>query len=512
VSTAAKTSSSISAHQRPCLPHHHFHLQRNKRKHLINQSTLFFKKMSLNHQKKFTILGQDPDVLRAMVANVVSWVIRNFSPRLLIKLLPPVAQEDTAIIPHDDTTRTRCISIGRPGGMEQLRIIRLKEGIMTVGYNLKHFCQPPFTTEISYHEEEENSGANIPADCVILKNQCFSVNYADCTIRWGLYESAKRFVGWPIVPGFDVAGMIEAVPCRSNTNDSDGESDDAPRQPLFQVGDCVFGCTLFGAYSNRILIPGKQLRKIPRGISMEQAAALPAVSLTALYALSLAGYFPRVAPQGHSNDYLLYSNNSILIHSAAGGVGSMLVQMSKILGLSPIVGVVGNTSKVEAAKQLGCDMVIDKSHQDLWKRASEIMPNGYKTIMDANGVSTLQQSYDHLAPTGRLIVFGFHSNLPLGTDSLNPLEWIKMANKMKQMPAFDPMHLTVDNKAVLGFNLSFFADEEKLVGDLFDQICQWLEEGLLVCPSIATFEMKDIGDAHRLIQSGSSVGKIVVKC
>lgn len=477
--------------------------------------------MSLNHPKQFTILGQDPDVLKAMVANVVSWVIRNFFPSLVFKLLPTVPQEDTTIppsSPRDDATtatnRTYCISIGRPGGMEQLRIIRLKEGIMTVGYNLRHFCKAPFTPEISCGEK----GPKIPSDCVILKNECFSVNYADCTIRWGLYESAKRFVGWPIVPGFDVAGIIEAVPSlpsKTNYGDDD-DNDDGASQPLFQVGDRVFGCTLFGAYSNRILVPEKQLRKIPRGISTEQAAALPAVSLTALYALSLAGYFPLTAtpPGGH-----LYSNNSILIHSAAGGVGSMLVQMSKILGLSPIVGVVGSASKVEAAKRLGCDFVIDKSSQDLWKRAREIMSKSgerggglYKTIMDANGVSTLKESYDHLAPTGRLIVFGFHSNLPLGKDSLNPLEWIKMANKMKKMPAFDPMHLTVENKAVLGFNLSFFADEEKLVGKLFDQICTWLEEGLLTCPSIATFEMKDIGDAHRLIQSGSSVGKIVVKC
>eukprot|EP00557_Chaetoceros_sp_GSL56_P002694 CAMPEP_0176498376 /NCGR_PEP_ID=MMETSP0200_2-20121128/12283_1 /TAXON_ID=947934 /ORGANISM="Chaetoceros sp., Strain GSL56" /LENGTH=467 /DNA_ID=CAMNT_0017896569 /DNA_START=32 /DNA_END=1435 /DNA_ORIENTATION=+ len=467
--------------------------------------------MSLNSQKKFTILGQDPDVLKAMFANVVSWVVRNFFPSLLVKLLPPVAQEDTTFLnspTHDTTTatshRTHCISIGRPGGMEQLRMIRLKEGIMTIGYNLGHFCKPPFTTEISY--DDNGDCPDIPADCVILNNQYFSVNYADCTIRWGLYESAKRFVGWPIVPGFDVAGTIEAVSCRPSTDDNDhGVS-----PPKFQKGDCVFGCTLFGAYSNRILVPVNQLRKIPKGISTEQAAGLPAVSLTALYALSLAGYLPQTVTMnqgGHS-----YSNTSILIHSAAGGVGSILVQMSKILGLGPIVGVVGNTSKVESAKQLGCDFVIDKSRQDLWKKAIEIMPDGYKTIMDANGVSTLQQSYDHLAATGRLIVFGFHSNLPLGTDSLNPLEWIKMANKMKKMPAFDPMHLTVANKAVLGFNLSFFADEERLVGELFDHICSWLEDGLLTCPTIATFNMEDIGDAHRLIQSGSSVGKIVVKC
>lgn len=439
--------------------------------------------MSLN-QQKFTLFGQDPEILKAVFANVVSWIVTNFFPTYLPKLLPPCPQEDKRILSNTSTDeRTKCISIGRAGGAEQLRLIRLKEGIMTLGYNLRHFCKAPFTTKIL------NDG-DIPPDCVVLKNECFSVNYADCTIRWGLYESALRFVGWPIVPGFDVAGRIESIPTTDEKNE-------------FEVGDEVFGCTLFGAYSNRILVPKIQLRKIPKGISVEQAAAIPAVSLTALYALCLAGYFP----SGFN-----YSNKSILIHSAAGGVGSMLVQMSKILGLHPIVGVVGSSSKVETAKALGCDVVIDKSVENLWAKAEEVAPGGYKTIMDANGVSTLQQSYDHLAATGRLVVFGFHSNLPMGKDSLNPLEWLKMAKKMEKMPAFDPMNLTVDNKSVLGFNLSFFADEREVVGDLFDQICTWLEEGQLRPPNVATFDMEDIADAHALIQSGSSVGKIVIKC
>ena len=269
----------------------------------------------------------------------------------------------------------------------------------------------------------------------------------------------------------------------------------------FCVGDKVFGCTLFGAYSSRILIPKIQLRKIPNHLTMVEAASLPAVSLTALYALQLAGHFPSQS---------LLSNKSILIHSAAGGVGSMLVQISKILGLSPIVGVVGSSQKVGAAKSLGCDVVIDKSKQDLWLEVEKASPKGYTAIMDANGVSTLQQSYDHLAATGRLVVFGFHSNLPMGQAMLSPIEWIRMARKMSCMPKFDPMHLTVDNRSVLGFNLSFFADEKEVVSQLFDQICVWLEEKKLRCPTVVTMPIEDIGKAHELIQSGKSIGKIVM--
>lgn len=432
--------------------------------------------------KKWTILGQDPDVLLALWANVLSWFVSTFAPSLLPRLLPVCHQEDTNVNKNEGSSnnQTQCVSIGRPGGLEQLRLISLKPNIVTMGYNLSHHNQPPFTKALVNDND-------MPQDCVVLRNEAFSVNYADCTIRWGLYESAKEYVGWPIVPGFDVAGTVER--CSSG-------------KKKYKEGDKVFGVTLFGAYSSRILIPSNQLRPIPKGLSMADAAALPAVAMTALYALSLAGHYPLASR---------YRNKAILIHSAAGGVGSMLVQMSKLLGLSPVVGVVGRSSKVDAAKALGCDVVIDKSQQDLWEAAHAAAPQGYATIMDANGVSTLQQSYDHLSPTGRLIVFGFHSNLPLGRAALSPMEWIRMGIKMNAMPKFDPMDLTVSNKSVLGFNLSFFAEEVELVSELLDQICTWLEEGKIRCPRVVEMEMNQIGEAHELIMSGKSVGKIVVR-
>ena len=171
-----------------------------------------------------------------------------------------------------------------------------------MGYNVKEYCLPPYTPPIL----TPLTKTTIPADCIVLKNKYFSVNYADCTIRWGLYESAKKFVGWPIVPGFDVAGEIELL------------GDDVTE---FKVGDKVYGCTLFGSYSSRILIPNIQMRKIPEDLSFANAASLPAVSLTALYSVHLGGHFPV---------RYKFSNKAILIHSAASGVGSILVQLDLI--------------------------------------------------------------------------------------------------------------------------------------------------------------------------------------
>ena len=454
-------------------------------------------KLPNNNKPKWrtTIFGQDIDILLALWANIVSWFFATFAPKYQYILVPACSVEDR----NEDSSsfssnnKTQCISIGRPGGLEQLRQITLKEHTLTIGYNVRHVSPPPFATI--------SSTSSIPADCLILRNQYFSVNYADCTIRWGLYESAKQFVGYPIVPGFDVADIVESV-----SDDESSLLDNSNNN--FQKGDRVFGCTLFGAYSSRILIPKVQLRKIPNGISTKDAAAIPAVSLTALYALFLAGVYP-VVP----NKRFQYSNRAVLIHSAAGGVGSMLVQMAKLVGMFPVVGIVGSSSKVSAVEKLGCDVVIDKSASlDFWKNVEDAVPNGlYAAIFDANGVSTLQQSYHHLSPTGRLIVYGFHSNLPIGRDRLSPWEWIQMAFRQSRMPTFDPMQMTVSNKSVLAFNLSFFAEETQLVSTLLDQVVQWLSEKKLTCPTVVEMTMEHIADAHSYIQSGKSIGKIVIR-
>ena len=301
-----------------------------------------------------------------------------------------------------------------------------------------------------------------------------------------LYESALRYVGWPIIPGFDFSGTVSWA---------------GPDTGL-SVGDEVFGFTMFGAYSSSILVPASQVRKIPKNLSREKAAALPAVAATALHACSLAGAYP--GP-------LLSANKAALIHSAGGGVGSMLVQMCKLLGYYPVVAVVGSKHKVSFCEDIGADYVIDKSSCNLWVEAEKISKDGYVAIFDANGVSTLNDSYDHLCKCGRLIVYGFHSNLPKVSDFLSPWAWCGMVLKLFQMPKFDAMAMTLDSKGVLGFNLSFFADEKDLIEKYLFQILNWVENESINVAAVTVFPMKDVSKAHELIQSGSSIGKIVCK-
>ena len=86
-----------------------------------------------------------------------------------------------------------------------------------------------------------------------------------------------------------------------------------------------------------------------------------------------------------------------------------------------------------------------------------------------------------------------------------------MAWRVASMPRFDAMDLTVSNKSVLGFNLSFFADEVEVLSDLFDRILAWIEEGKLRCPRVSEMAMENVAEAHAFIQSRKSSGKIVLK-
>ncbi len=406
--------------------------------------------------------------LMAIRANVWSWLL------VTLKIRKPRLQL------ADCDSKARCIVVLSPGGPERLEFWPLDDGLATVGYNVSEAIAPRDPRSRSLTRV-----ATPPPGHVVVRITHFSVNYADVTIRWGLYESAIKFVGYPIVPGFDFSGVVEAV--------GDGVE--------LKEGDAVFGITFFGAYSSRLLVPASQCRKTPKALSAAEAAALPSVAGTALHAMALAQFWPAAPPT---------RNRAVLVHSAAGGVGSMLVQMAKTLGCSPVVGVVGALHKVEACKACGADTVVCKAgRQDWWDDVAAASPDGYAAIFDANGVSTLRNSYDALAQTGRLVIFGFHTNLPTVSSTLSPFHWLRMAKGMASMPAFEPMDLVLSSKSIHGFNLSFFADETDLVDAYMAQLLAWVSAGQLRVARVETFAFDMLPAAHALIQGGQSVGKIV---
>lgn len=315
-----------------------------------------------------------------------------------------------------------------------------------------------------------------PSD-VLIDVSASGINYADVIVRMGLYASARELVGWPITPGFEVAGVVRAV---------GSEVDD------LACGDRVAACTFFNGYASALVAPRDQVFALPDALSFVEGAAIPAVFMTAYYALHELAH-PR-------------KGDRVLVHSAAGGVGGSLVQLAKHAGCE-VTGVVGGAHKVEPARALGCEHVIDKSKADLWPAAERIAADGFELILDANGVSTLGDSYKHLARPGKLVVYGFASMLPKTGGRPN---YLKLGLDYVRTPRFNPLNMTNDSRSVLAFNLSYLFHRKDILAEAMQMVFGLLEAGKIVPPTATTYRLEDVADAHRDIESGTTIGKLVL--
>jgi len=303
-------------------------------------------------------------------------------------------------------------------------------------------------------------------DEVAIEVEAAGVNFADCVIRMGLYASQKSLVGWPVTPGFEISGRVKEGGAGG-----------------------VLAVTRFGGYANRVIVPRSQVFPIPSGLDPHQAAGFPVIFLTAYYALCELAH-PR-------------PGSTILIHSVAGGVGGAAAQIARILG-ARVIGVVGSTHKVAAAR---ADVVIDKSREDLWAAAERAAPGGFDVILDANGAETLGKSYRHLAPTGRLVAYGFHSMLHT---SGGRVRWLPLLRSYLKTPRFHPIRMVNENRSVLAFNLSYLFAKQDLLREAMARLLAWLAEGRLTPPPVTRYPISEVARAHRDLESGRTVGKLVL--
>ena len=302
------------------------------------------------------------------------------------------------------------------------------------------------------------------------------VNYADCVVRMGLYKSAREFVGWPITPGFEFAGTVDAV--------GDGVT-------ALPIGSRVFGVTRFGGYTSRIVIARDWVTPIPGQLSFEQAGSFPVAFLTARYGLIVLG-----AAGAGSN---------VLIHSAAGGVGTALCQLARAAGARSFA-VVGSSHKLDHARAHGASEVVDKSRSDWRAAARAFAPNGFDVVLDANGADTLKHSYQLLAPMGRLIIYGFHTMMSHGGLPNLP----RLVVQYLRTPRFDPLSMIDRNVGVFAFNLSYLFTQAHLYVDAMREFSLQLERGALTPLPVQTFPLADAAGAHRALQTGKILGKLAL--
>lgn len=314
-------------------------------------------------------------------------------------------------------------------------------------------------------------------DEVLVQSEGIGVNFADCIVRMGYYSSAHHYIGWPITPGFDFAGTVSQV---------------GSRVSQFQVGDRVLGVTRFGAYQSHVAVPESQLFRIPSGFSMSRAAAFPTVHLTAYYALTGLGQ-PR-------------PGSKILVHTAAGGVGTAILGLCKHYGLEAW-GVVGSRGKVTVAQNAGATHVVVRAGADYFAELQRQNPKGFDLVAEASGVRTLRQSYALLRPTGKLVLFGMGTMFPTQSNRPNPL---RLAWSWLRLPRYNPLEMLDANKTVSAFNLSYLFEEQDRLAEAMTELLAIASSGALPEPPIREYALRDVRRAHQDLESGKTVGKLVL--
>jgi NADPH:quinone reductase-like Zn-dependent oxidoreductase len=314
-------------------------------------------------------------------------------------------------------------------------------------------------------------------DQVVVETKAIGVNYADCVVRMGFYASQKKLIGWPVTPGFDFSGIVVKK----------GKAVSKVKE-----GDKVFGVIFFNAYATQVVVPQDWIFTMPQDISFKEAGGFMTNFITAYYALHLS--------------VKIFPGSTILVHSAAGGVGSALLQLCRQAGWRTI-GVVGSSQKVDAAKNMGADVVIDKSQEHLWKAVRTHAPKGCDVVLDGNGISTLRGSYSALKPTGKLISYGYTSMFPKQKGIPN---YYKLMMDYFRTPKFNPVDMHKRNKSLITFNLSFLFGRKDLFDIGMDDLYPWFKEGEIRMPKITSYPFEEVAQAHRDIQSGQTVGKLVL--
>jgi len=224
---------------------------------------------------------------------------------------------------------------------------------------------------------------------VLIEHKAIGLNYIDTYHRSGLYP-----LQLPSRIGAEASGIIKEI--GSQVKD-------------FTVGDrvCYAGAPL-GSYSSERNYPTKNLVKIPKEIDFEIAATLMTKGLTTFYLLH--------------KTYPVTSNETILFHAAAGGVGQIFCQWAKSLGCK-VIGTVGSDDKINIAKKNGCDFVINYTKDDFVKKILEITKGkGVPVVYDGVGKNTFNGSIECLKMRGMMVSFGNSSGPVLNIDVIKMIQ------------------------------------------------------------------------------------------
>jgi synaptic vesicle membrane protein VAT-1 len=308
---------------------------------------------------------------------------------------------------------------------------------------------------------------------ILIKVAAAGVNFADLLARTGIYPDAPKP---PCVVGYEVAGEVEAL----------GSS-----VASFLVGDRVLAPTHFGGYSSYVCIPEDQAFPLPPSFGFAEGAALPVTYLTAYQLVIAMGRVQR--------------GETILVHSAAGGVGLSVIDLAAIIG-ARVIGV-ASAAKHDFLRTRGLAGIIDARATDIASRVMELTDDvGVDLALDANGGRSWRESYGCLKPTGRLGVYGLSAAVKLGG------RWLPALRALAGVPwfRFNPLAVMNDNRGIFGVNLRHIWEDFNLARLWMNKILEWQTQGKITPVVDRSFPLADAPSAHRYLQNRSNIGKVVL--
>jgi len=308
---------------------------------------------------------------------------------------------------------------------------------------------------------------------VLVRTKAIGLNFADLFARMGYYASVPKP---PFIPGIESTGVIERV---------------GPGVKNLKKGDRVFAVTRFNAYAEYVCAPATHVVRVPKRMSFEEAAAFIVTSLSAYHGLvTLAG---------------LQRGEKLLVHAAAGGVGTAAIQIAKHRG-AEIFATAGSAEKLKVARTQGAQHLINYRTEDFAENVrAATRDSGVDVILDSVGGGIIRKGMKLLAPMGRYVLFGFSA--VTGDQRVKKLQAIR---ELILTPWVFPQSLVAKNVSVMGFNLFFLMHEVDYLREAIGALLK-LYQKRVIRPLIgATYRFDQIAEAHTFLQSRKSVGKVVI--
>ena len=309
-------------------------------------------------------------------------------------------------------------------------------------------------------------------DQVLIQSEGFGLNYADVMARHGDYEDCPKL---PAVIGYDVVGKV--VEIGSNVNN-------------VKVGDRVTAMTRFGGYAEFAVTDYRACVKIPDNYEFGKATALTTQYCTAYYC------FEEMVS--------LFKGDHVLIHAAAGGVGTALVQLAKHKGCV-IFGTAGSDEKLEYLRSIGVTHPINYRKSDFEEEVRKVVGDKkLDAIFDPVGGKSVRKGLKILASGGRIVLFGASSMT--GTNIFGKLGMVA------GFGIYHPVEFMMSSRGMIGVNMLRIADDRPMViKRCLEAVVSLIESGVLDPTVAKIFKAEELGAAHAFLESRKSMGKISVK-